>query len=145
MKLDEARELLKDQMDFKVSAHSSLLKETIEGAGHRFIFFPKFHPEFNPIELFWGKAKEFTRNNCDYSFEELQKIVPLALDDIELFTIRKFYNHCWRYMRAYKDGNLTPYQVEWAIKKYSSHRRIKDSNISEMDFISDEFLSDMPQ
>jgi hypothetical protein len=48
-------------------------------------------------------------------------------------------------MRAYKDGTLTPHQVEWAIKKYSSHRRISNSNISEIDFLSDEFLADMPR
>jgi hypothetical protein len=144
MTLQEGKLLLSQQMDFRVSSYSSLLKETIESAGHLFIFFPKFHPEFNPIELYWGKAKQFARSNCNYSFEMLKNIVPNALDCVDLITIRKFFNHCWRYFRAYKDGTLSPSQVEWAIKKYSSHRRIQDTTTSEIDFLTPEFCEDMP-
>jgi len=150
MTVKEGRKLLSEQMDFKISSFSSLIKETIKNAGHMFMFFPKFHPELNPIELFWGWAKRYTRSNCDFTFEHLQQIVPQSLDVVELSTIKKFFNHCWRYMRAYshKDATtnerLSSSQIEWAIKKYSSHRRIKDSTLTEIDFLSDEFLEDRP-
>ena len=38
---------------------------------------PKFHPELNPTEHVWGKAKTSTRNQCDYSFSSLhRKVTP---------------------------------------------------------------------
>ena len=150
MTAKEGRKLLSEQMDFKVASFSSCIKETIYSAGHQFLFFPKFHPELNPIELFWGWSKRYTRSNCDFSFEHLQKVVPQALQAVSLPTIRKFFNHCWRYMRAYShsDGEsnrLSLSQIEWAMKKFSSHRRVRDSTLAEMDFLSEEFLEGLPQ
>ncbi|AYV87071.1 MAG: hypothetical protein Sylvanvirus22_10 [Sylvanvirus sp.] len=150
MDLKEGRILLSQQMDFKLASYSSLIKETIYQAGHKFLFFPKFHPELNPIELYWGWAKRYTRSHCDFEFENLKRVVPQALDATSLMTIRKFFNHCWRYMKAYNHTDpstqtrLSANQVEWAIKKYSSHRRLKDSDLSEINFLTDEFLERRP-
>ena len=33
------------------------------------MFVPKFHPELNPIERVWGRAKVYARNHCNYSFQ----------------------------------------------------------------------------
>lgn len=41
--------------------------------------FLQFHPELNPIERCWGRAKKYARSNCNYSFPSLQAIVPQAL------------------------------------------------------------------
>ena len=57
-------------------AQKPLVKEVIESRGHKVIFYPKFHCELNFIEMFWGAAKRYARNNCDYSFRALEKIVP---------------------------------------------------------------------
>ena len=32
------------------------------------ILFLQFHPELNPIERCWGRAKKYVRSNCNYSF-----------------------------------------------------------------------------
>ena len=145
--LKEATLLLAEQPDFK--EQKGWLEELVEMNNHMIVFFPKFHPEFNFIEMYWGIAKQFTRSQCDYSWEALQSSVPLAFDSIKLSTIRRQADHCFRYMDAYRRGDLAPFQVEWAMKKYSSHRRIKDHPIAtgQMQFLSDDFFkcfTDMP-
>lgn len=52
MKLSDARKLLAMQPDF--ANQRCLLAETAKSSGHEIIFYPKFHPEFNFIEMFWG-------------------------------------------------------------------------------------------
>lgn len=47
---------------------------------HSVLFLPKFHCEFNPIELAWAKSKIYTRQHCGYSIVALRKLVPIALD-----------------------------------------------------------------
>ncbi|GBC53648.1 uncharacterized protein OCT59_004152 [Rhizophagus irregularis] len=64
------------QLDF--AAQRPLIQEIIEDQGHKIIFYPKFHCELNFIEQFWNAAKQFTRNNCDYTFKGLEKMVPDA-------------------------------------------------------------------
>ena len=128
MKLSDARKLLAMQPDF--ANQRCLLAETAKSSGHEIIFYPKFHPEFNFIEMFWGSCKAFTRKNCDYSWNALKEIVPKALRSVTLVSIRKFARKCDRYIDAYreKDGiRLTVAQVEHAVKKYRSHRSIPHS------------------
>ena len=41
---------------------------------HNCIFLQKFHPELNPIERVWGKAKIHSRHHCDYTFVSLRRM-----------------------------------------------------------------------
>ena len=66
------------------------IAETVEAAGHIFELYPKFHCECNFIERFWGAAKRITRQQCDYSYTQLQRRVPEILDNIPLPMIRRF-------------------------------------------------------
>ncbi|CAB4477291.1 unnamed protein product [Rhizophagus irregularis] len=124
-----ARRVISLEPDFL--AQKGAIEELIENAGHKCIFFPKFHCELNFIERYWGAAKRYSRENCNYSWEGLQRVVPESLDSVTLITIRKFSRKCWRYMDLYRkgiDGKL----VEYAVKKYKSHRRIPEGVLEEL-------------
>ena len=123
MKLDEARKLLDAQPDF--FSQKEWLEETVHLSGHKIIFYPKFHPEFNWIEMYWGATKRYTRRHCTYSFKDLQEMLPRALKVTTLSTMRRLARRSFRYISAYRSGRvLTPQQIEHAMKQYSSHRSI---------------------
>jgi len=119
------RSLLWQQLDFQEALRRSELAELITSLGHICIFLPKFHPELNFIEMYWGAVKRRTRNICDYSFPALQKNVPEQLDLVgnDLVFLRKLACKSWRYMDAYRKG-LSGKPAEHAVKKYHSHRRV---------------------
>uniref|UniRef100_U9TZ17 Tc1-like transposase DDE domain-containing protein n=1 Tax=Rhizophagus irregularis (strain DAOM 181602 / DAOM 197198 / MUCL 43194) TaxID=747089 RepID=U9TZ17_RHIID len=119
--------ILSLQPDF--AAQKPLIQEIIEDRGHKVIFYPKFHCGLNFIEQFWGAAKQFMRNNCDYTFKGLEKMVPDALNSVPLIQIRKYARRSWRFMDAYKKG-LKGIEALYAVKKYKSHRRIPNNVIN---------------
>ncbi|KAH9095140.1 hypothetical protein Ae201684P_009995 [Aphanomyces euteiches] len=124
LKLNTAKDLLASQPDFK--SQKSRVEETIEATGHIALFLPKFHCEFNFIEMYWGALKYYCRENCDYSFAKLLPTVEAAMEHVTLASIRRYARKCWRYMDAYRNG-LSNEQAEWAVKKQRSHRRINMS------------------
>ena len=123
MKKDNALKVLLEQEDFNPDNIQSHLEETVKRIGAWIDFVPKFHPEFNFIEMYWGYAKRKVRNECDYEWETLLKNVPEALNSVPLEFMRRAYTKCCRYIDAYRIG-LSPEQVEFATKKYKSHRSI---------------------
>jgi transposase len=132
MSRDELCALLADQPDFK--AQESCLSEITHGAGHEILFFPKYHCEFNWIERYWGATKKYCRKHCTYSMTTLPDTMEAAFSSVSIVEMRRFARKAYRYMDAYLGRNgqsLTPYQVEWAVKKYKHHRRINDSIFEE--------------
>jgi hypothetical protein len=93
---------LASQPDFK--AQKSWLEDTAEAFGHKAIFLPKFHPELNAIEMYWGAAKAHARSNCTYNFQDLRKQVPISLDSVKLPAIRRYFRKCFKYMDGYRNG-----------------------------------------
>ncbi|MDA8002047.1 MAG: hypothetical protein MPL62_12265 [Alphaproteobacteria bacterium] len=88
--------------------------------------FMQFHPELNPIERCWGRAKKYARSHCDYSFPQLQNTVPRALAVVSLDLIRKYFRKVRDYHRAYMEGKTAVDAVD-AVKQYRSHRRVPDT------------------
>ena len=127
-----ARQIISLQPDFL--AQKSALEELILEAGHKCIFYPKFHCELNFIEQYWGAAKRYARDKCDYSWVGLQNTVPIALESVNTVTIRRFARKTWRYMDLYRKG-ITGKLAEYAVKKYKSHRCIPDYVIEELNKI----------
>ncbi|KAH8096948.1 hypothetical protein BXZ70DRAFT_1000956 [Cristinia sonorae] len=115
------RQVLSLQTDF--TEEKSMLQTTIEGAGHKCTFLPKFHCEFNPNEMYWGWVKIRFRCLADGTFPTAKRLVVELLDACEVKTMRAFFRKTWRYMDAYGKG-LTAKQVEYAVKLYKSHRRV---------------------
>ena len=117
------------ELDFL--AQKGAIAEIIEKAGHKCIFYPKFHCELNFIVRHWGAAKNYARKNCDYSWAGLKKIVPQSLESVSLITIRRFARKAWCYMDLYQKG------ISGKLAKYviRSHRRISDEIIEELNKI----------
>ena len=134
LSLKEARQLLSTQPDFL--EQTEWLEETVKGFGNLTIFYPKFHCEFNWIELFWGAVKRYTRKHCTYRFADLEKLIPVALKVPTIPMMRRFARNAFRYMDAYREKNgryLTSRQVEYAVKKYKSHRSVPATVVNELE------------
>ena len=79
--------------------------------------------------MFWGAAKSFVRSRCNYDFNHLVQVIPVALNSVSLAKIRRSAGKSYRYMDAYRDrgsdGNsLTSKHIEYALKRYRQHRKI---------------------
>ena len=122
MKAGDMRLVLGNHSDFK--NEKTALEHFVQGKGQRAIYIPKFHCELNPIERVWGEAKRYTRSHCDYSFAGLERTIIPALESVRLDTIRKYFRKCREYMQAYREGNVGGSEVEKAVQKYKSHRRV---------------------
>ncbi len=80
--------ILEQQEDF-CNQHC-LLQKVIKNLGHKVIFYPKFHCEFNFIEIYWGDSKHYARRKCDYTWQGLQNVVPEALESVSLRQIQDY-------------------------------------------------------
>jgi hypothetical protein len=87
----------------------------------RVMFLPRFHPELNPIELFWGWMKSRARKRCGYKMTALREIVEeeMQIDDISL--VQSFFSHVRKYEDGYANGDSSV-DVMKTVKK--SHRKV---------------------
>jgi len=114
--------VLSEEPDF--AAQKEWLTEEVEKLGHSVILYPKYHCELNFIENFWGWLKAYHRSNCTYNFRDLSEGLPNTIENvIPISFIRRAARSCLRFMDAYRRG-LTGPLLEYAMKKYSGHRRI---------------------
>ena len=114
--------VLGNHHDFK--HENTALEHVIKSKGHHCVYIPKFHCELNPIERVWGKAKQYTRSHCDYSFPGLEKTIHPGLDSVSIDTIRKYFRKAREYMKAYREGITDGVKVVEALKSYKSHCRV---------------------
>ena len=68
MKKDETLALLLQQDDFDPTKLSSILDKTVKRLGKWLDFVPKYHTEFNFIEMYWGYSKRKVGTECDYEW-----------------------------------------------------------------------------
>jgi len=116
-----ATTLLSAQPDFQ--AQREWLSEIVESAGHRVIYYPKYHCELNFIETLWSIIKARLRRHCDYSLLGLQQNIPKIINSIDMPCVRRVSRYAFRYMSGYRKG-LTGPLLDYAVKKYKGHRRI---------------------
>ena len=118
--------LVSQQPDFE--AQKCWLEEIIKKRKHEIIFLPRFHPELNFIERYWGRIKKWLRYHCDETWATLRLSLVKALDDEKWCSLslkRKYARVCWRYMDAYRKG-YTGALAAYAVKKYKSHRAVSE-------------------
>ncbi|EXX66663.1 hypothetical protein RirG_121640 [Rhizophagus irregularis DAOM 197198w] len=104
-----ARRIISLEPDFV--AQKGALHEIISTAGHKCVFYPKFHCKLNYIEMYWGATKNLH--------------VKTAI------ILGKFARKTWHYMDIYRkeiEGKL----AEYAVKKYKSHRHVLDNILEEL-------------
>jgi hypothetical protein len=96
--------------------------QSIEGA--TIIFYPKYHPELNFIEMIWGWLKAYHRRTCSYNYNDLKNNLPDTVENkLPLAFIRRASRSCERFMTGYQIGLEGPL-LDYAMKKYCGHRAI---------------------
>ncbi|KAJ8462477.1 hypothetical protein ONZ51_g10884 [Trametes cubensis] len=106
------------------------MRRLIEEAGDVCHFLPKFHPELNPIEYYWGWSKNYFRERSNGNFARAKKLVQEALDACPLLTIRRFFRRAFRYVSVYRLG-VTGIAAEFAVRKFKSHRHVRMTDLEQ--------------
>ncbi|KAJ7179789.1 hypothetical protein C8R46DRAFT_1029220 [Mycena filopes] len=75
------------------------------------------------------------REYADGTFAGAKKLVPECLAAVTTDNIRHYFRHCYRYMDAYRMG-LNLRQAAYAVKKYTSHRRIPANILGDVNVIA---------
>ena len=122
LRADDMRKILSNHDDFR--NEKTLLERFLIDRGHKVIMIPKFHCELNPIERVWGQAKRYSRAYTNFTLPGLRRILPQALDSVSVTSIRKYFRKARDYEKAYSEGHAAGKEVENAVKRYKSHRRV---------------------
>ncbi|CAB1096130.1 unnamed protein product [Ectocarpus sp. CCAP 1310/34] len=117
--------VLGEQKDFK-EVESSLALLMARHGGFC-IMLPKYHCECNPIELVWGRAKDWTRKHCNYSLDALRENVPLSFrvepDRQAVGTVQAYCKKSYTHNLVYRDTRAVGPEGEKHYQTYKSHRR----------------------
>ena len=122
MKADDMQIVLSQNDDFR--NEKAAVQQYVEGRGHKAYFLPKFHCEMNPIERVWGQSKRYCRAYTNFTLVKLRQILNPALESVSTDLIRKYFRKAKDYEKAYSEGLKAGREVEKAVKKYKSHRRV---------------------
>ena len=80
--------------------------------------------KLNYIEMIWGWAKGYHRRTCTCNYKDLKERLPKTFDDLlPLPFVGKVFQHCLRFMSGYRQ-NLEGPLVDYAMRKYTSHRTV---------------------
>ena len=81
--------------------------------------------------MIWAYLKAYLRRYCTYNFVALKDMLPKAVKEIPISTFRRCAQHSYRFMSAYRLGLEGPL-ADYALKKYTSHRRIPENVVNEL-------------
>ena len=73
-----------------------------------------------------------------FKFNALQVALPDAIRDMPLKFVKRASGHCYRFMSAYRAGLPAGPVMDYAMKKYTGHRRVPEIIVSE---ISEEYAA----
>ena len=70
------------------------LAELVEARGARLLYLPPYSPDFNPIELAFGKLKTWLRTAQARTREALESVIQAATDWITERDAKNWFDHC---------------------------------------------------
>jgi hypothetical protein len=116
--------VLSREPDFLVQ--KEWLTTIVTAASFKIMFFPKYHFEFNFIEMIWGWCKSHHRRTFTYNnnYNNLKARLPITLSEtIPLAFVRRAARFCLCFMSGYRAGLSGPL-LDFTMKKHKSHRTI---------------------
>ena len=82
--------------------------------------------------MIWGWAKSHHHRTCTYNYKDLKARLPETFDDLlPVGLVRKFLQHCLRFMSGYRQ-NLEDPLLDYAMRKYTSHRVVPQGVAEEL-------------
>jgi transposase len=81
-------------MDNLSSHKRAGVRRAIEAAGAALVLLPPYSPDFNPIELAFGKLKGLLRKGAKRTVEELWEFLGRALEAFGAEECRNYFRHC---------------------------------------------------
>lgn len=77
------------------SVHTSkLVLNTLRDCNIKYLFLPRYSPDYNPIELFWAFMKSLLRKLKAKTHDKLEEAILLAIDSVPLDYIYHWFIHC---------------------------------------------------
>lgn len=77
------------------SVHKSkLVLDTLRDCNIKYLFLPRYSPDYNPIELLWSYMKSILRKLKARTRDKLGEAIAFALNSISLEFINNWFKHC---------------------------------------------------
>lgn len=77
------------------SVHTSkLVLDTLHDCNIKYLFLPRYSPDYNPIELFWAFMKALLRKLKARTPKKLEEAISFAMDSVPLEYIVHWFEHC---------------------------------------------------
>ena len=77
------------------SVHTSkMVLDTFEECGIKYLFLPRYSPDYNPIELLWAYMKSVLRKLKARTHKKLNEAIKFSLDNIHNDCILHWFKHC---------------------------------------------------
>ena len=89
------------------------------GREHRVIFLPPYHPEYNAIEMAWGRVKHYVGQNPPYNLKILmQETLPDALRNITHETTFNIVKHIRELIKTDANNELDMAEIDERMQGY---------------------------
>lgn len=86
--------LLKKVLEIWESPESEI-ERLARGKGHEVLFLPPYHPQLSPIELAWGRVKEYAAEIAPYDINRMmEEVLPEAFATIDEAYCKKNISSC---------------------------------------------------
>lgn len=70
------------------------IEKMIESAGAKVLYLPPYSPDFSPIENCWSKVKSILRTIGARTYQELEKAIEQAFNQVTKEDLRNWFAHC---------------------------------------------------